>query len=219
MIGPIGNHSIENHSITQLPTSTTIWACDSEFVTLKAGASLPVRAIVQIEFICNCLGTHPIEGLALDDVQELLEDVKSIFAHGADETLDAGIDVGALESAERHGDFLLDFHAPNISFGLVIREGNAGRKGKCQDARLMTEQAIQKIAPFALGLFAAFFGSIGRSGRRFFCVGFGGNLLKNGLPLGPFGAEIEALFDLLVEREQQVLHPNGPVAAALLTGR
>lgn len=30
---------------------TTIWACDSEFVTLKAGASLPVRAIVQIEFI------------------------------------------------------------------------------------------------------------------------------------------------------------------------
>jgi len=30
---------------------TTIWACDSDYVTLKAGASLPVRAISQIEFI------------------------------------------------------------------------------------------------------------------------------------------------------------------------
>jgi hypothetical protein len=30
---------------------TTIWACDDQFITLKAGASLPVRAITEIEFI------------------------------------------------------------------------------------------------------------------------------------------------------------------------
>ena len=30
---------------------TTIWACDSQYITLKAGASIPVRAIVGIEFL------------------------------------------------------------------------------------------------------------------------------------------------------------------------
>lgn len=32
-------------------SDTTIWACDSQYVTLKAGASLPVRAITGIEFL------------------------------------------------------------------------------------------------------------------------------------------------------------------------
>ena len=30
---------------------TTIWACDEHYITLKAGVSLPVRALTQIEFI------------------------------------------------------------------------------------------------------------------------------------------------------------------------
>ena len=30
---------------------TTVWASDDRFITLKAGASLPVRAVTSIEFI------------------------------------------------------------------------------------------------------------------------------------------------------------------------
>ncbi len=30
---------------------TTVWACDDRFITLKAGASLPVRSVTSIEFI------------------------------------------------------------------------------------------------------------------------------------------------------------------------
>ncbi len=30
---------------------TTIWACDPQYITLKAGASIPVRAIAGIEFL------------------------------------------------------------------------------------------------------------------------------------------------------------------------
>lgn len=30
---------------------TTVWACDDRFITLKAGAVLPVRAVLEIEFI------------------------------------------------------------------------------------------------------------------------------------------------------------------------
>ncbi len=30
---------------------TTIWACDEHYITLKAGASLPVRALMGIEFV------------------------------------------------------------------------------------------------------------------------------------------------------------------------
>jgi hypothetical protein len=35
----------------QYRIDTTIWACDDRFITLKAGASLPVRAVTEIEFI------------------------------------------------------------------------------------------------------------------------------------------------------------------------
>ena len=30
---------------------TTVWACDDRFITLKAGAVLPVRSVLEIEFI------------------------------------------------------------------------------------------------------------------------------------------------------------------------
>lgn len=30
---------------------TTVWACDETYITLKAGAVLPVRAVTEIEFI------------------------------------------------------------------------------------------------------------------------------------------------------------------------
>jgi hypothetical protein len=30
---------------------TTVWACDDRYITLKAGATLPVRSVTEIEFI------------------------------------------------------------------------------------------------------------------------------------------------------------------------
>jgi hypothetical protein len=84
------------------------------------------------------------------------KDWQTLFAQTGQVASDASEGDGSLVTAKGSGNFLLNFHHPNIPFGKIVVKRNIQALQEEQDCLLVLAQAIQQIAGRVLFGFASF---------------------------------------------------------------
>ena len=81
----------------------------------------------------------PLEGPA-----KIFEHGQALFAQRADVGTDAGMALSAFEGAKAARDLDPRLHEAEVTFGLVVREGQFPRPEESQDGVVITLQAIER---------------------------------------------------------------------------